>query len=159
GDASAGGQRPVIPRLLLRVARDLALVPVSAFLIYHAVSLLPLANADEAKMGYASGQAKAPDVVELEAELGVGEGALGFLRPWRMLFSGARMGTGSRQYTLGDIGQAFAGSLRIGGLALLFALLVAVGYALSRALLPPGPVDRTLELVPTLVYGTPSFIL
>jgi oligopeptide transport system permease protein len=147
----------LIAKLLPRIARDLLLIPLAAFLVFHAVALLPLASDDDRKADYLRGPSA--DVVELQREMGDGEGALRFTAPWRHLFRGDRLGSGSRKYTLADIAGALAGSLRIGGLAFVLALVLALGYAAARALRPPAVLDQILELAPTWVYGTPSFIL
>lgn len=145
----------MIARVALRLGRDLLLIPLSAFLIYQAVRVLPLPSPD-----IKSGNAESlPAVVRMKAELGVGRGLAGFTVPWRILWDGDRLGEDPLRYDARDIGRALAGSLRIGGMALGLALALACAFALARASRLPGAIDQALDVVPTLIYGTPSFLL
>lgn len=143
----------MLKKLVGRLVRDLALVPITAFLIHLFVASLPLRADTDAKLAGPSSIQR-----QMEDQLGVGE-PLGFLRPWRLLLAGERIGTDSRRYDLEDLTRALAGSLRIGGMALVFALSIAFAFAALRASLARRTADHVLELVPTLVYGTPTFIL
>ncbi len=137
--------------LLLRVLRDLALVPLTAFLVYQFVAALPVKSEGEQKESFAF------LAQQQERDLGIGQ-PLGFLTPWKRLVAGERLGTGPRSYNISDLSRALAGSLRIGGLALLLALLLGGGFALLRTLYARGPLEQALELIPTVVYGTPTFL-
>ncbi|MCK6548922.1 ABC transporter permease subunit [Myxococcota bacterium] len=143
----------MLKKLAGRLARDLVLVPITAFLIHLFVASLPLRADTDAKLAGPSSIQR-----QMEDQLGVGQ-PLGFLRPWQLLFSGERIGTDSRRYDLEDLTRALAGSLRIGGMALVLALALACTFAALRALAARRAGDQLLELVPTLVYGTPTFIL
>ncbi len=137
-------------RLWLRVLRDLLLLPLTAFLVYQGVALLPVKAEGEQK------ESLSFLAEQQQRDLGVGQ-PWGFVTPWKRLWEGERLGSGTRSYNLEDLSRALAGSLRIGALALLLALLLGGGYALFRTLSTRAAAG--LELLPTLVYGTPSFIL
>ena len=147
----------MILRLAARLARDLALIPLTAFLVYQGVALLPLGGVDED-----GGKTKLPaDIVEqLRDDLGLQDRfTTGFLRPWQKLAAGERIGRGAQQYDARDLLRALAGSLRIGAMGLGLALALAAVYAVARVSLTGRRGDEALDLVPTLVYGTPSFIV
>lgn len=155
----------MIRRLVVRLLADLALIPVLAFVVHLLVASLPLRADSDAKMAAPSSITR-----QMDEQLGRGE-VLGFLRPWRLLLEGARLGTESRRYDAADLARALAGSLRIGVLAMAFALILATLYSSIRAAVglarqhpsAGGGASRllgaALELLPTLVYGTPTFIL
>lgn len=148
-------------RLLLRLLRGVALVPLTALLAYHLVALLPLRADSDSK-----NEALRSVSRQLEADLGVGQ-PWGFLRPWQKLLSGERLGHGERSYTGREVARALGGSLRIGGLGLLLALLLGTAYALARvaaqARAGASGVARAAEgalgLLPSLVYALPTFVL
>ncbi len=142
----------MIPALALRVVKDLAAIPLTALVVWLAVAALPPSEEAEAK------QARSSQVAaQLRSDLGVGQ-PLGFLKPWRDLAGGKRLGVGPRAPDARDLGRALAGSLRIGGMALLLALAVAAAVATLRVS-RPGPLRAAGELLPTLAYGTPVFLI
>lgn len=147
----------MIGRFAFRLLRDLSLIPLTAFLVYQGVALLPLGGVDTD----AGKTMLPPDVVEqLRDDLGLNDRfTTGFLRPWQKLANGERIGRGAQRYDLHDLGRALAGSLRIGAMALGVALFTGIAYALCRIAVARSPADSALDLVPTMVYGTPSFIL
>jgi len=134
-----------------RFLRHLLLVPLVAFLVHGVVVRLPVPVDEDAKrIQTVSLQA------QVERDLGRGR-ALGFLRPWAKLARGEPLGNEQEGFDRRDLAVALASSLRIGGLALALALLLAFGYARVRAG-ARHPLDRfTLDLVPPLIYATPPF--
>ncbi len=137
---------------LIRSARQLVIVPIVAFASWWLMSLLPLSVEDEQK------QAIPPELLaSYRRDLGIGE-PLGFLRPWEKLFAGERLGTSSQGVTGEELAVKLTGSLGVGAVALLFALLWAVGWALLRVLVVEPGWPRAGELVPALAFGTPVFI-
>ncbi|MCI0571499.1 MAG: ABC transporter permease subunit [Myxococcaceae bacterium] len=140
-------------RLTLRVLRDAALIPLTALLAYQLVALLPLKPDADSKNESLRSISR-----QLEADLGLGQ-PWGFLRPWQKLVAGERLGHGERSYTGAEVGRALLGSLRIGGLGLLFALGLGVAWALGRVVARERRLDGALQLLPSLVYATPTFVL
>ena len=133
----------MLRRLLLRLLRDLALIPVTALLVYELAAALPVPSTD-------------PKVtVRLEQERG---SALAFLQPWQRLVRGGPIGDKDPKSTR-DLGHALAGSLRIGLLGLLFALALGAAWAGVRTVLHSAVVDGVLEGLTILAYGTPAFVL
>lgn len=142
-------------RLLVRLARDLLLLPLIAVLVYEFVAHLPVRRDDDAKRAVSSAVQQ-----ELETRLCIHRWD-GFLCPWEDLLAGRSLAGDASvdTYDARHLGRALAGSLRIGGLALVFALLVGTTFAFLRVVLARTPADQGLELWPTLVYATPSFLL
>jgi ABC-type dipeptide/oligopeptide/nickel transport system permease component len=140
--------------LLGRLARQLALLPLTAFAVYQLVALLPLGADSEAK----SAQLRSVHL-QLREDLGVGT-PLGFLRPWERFVTGQSL---DRAHTptvdAGFVLRKLAGSLRIGGLALLLALLWGGAFAAARTLTPWPALGSLLDLGPAIVFGIPAFVL
>jgi oligopeptide transport system permease protein len=135
-----------------RCLRDLALIPLIAFLVFQMMRILPLPLA-EGK--FAQGPAAQ---AELRGRLGFNR-PLGFLEPWRRLVRDEPLGNEGTGFRGREVLGMLQGSLRVGGVALALALALAVGYALARAWNRRAWVEALLALVPTAVYGTPAFVL
>lgn len=140
-------------RTLLRGLWGLLLIPLTALLSWMLVAALPLRTEGEAKT-----ETLRSLRVQLEEDLGLGQ-PLGFLRPWQKLAAGERLGHGGRSYTGVEIGRALLGSLRIGAMGLLLALVTGVAYALLRAHHGRGRLASALSTLPPLIYATPGFVL
>lgn len=138
-------------RFLLRLLRDLLMVPLTAFVVYQLVANLPIQRESEAKTAAIVSVEK-----QLAEDLGVGT-PLGFLRPWEKLLAGERLGSDALAYDARDFWAALGGSARMGGLALLFALLQGAAFAFAR--LKARRAALPLSTVPALVYATPAFLL
>jgi|GEM_PF-924037 len=136
---------------LRRLARNLVIIPLVAILVHTVVTHIPApANED----------AKSVRVVDLQKQLDrdLGKGRLlGFLRPWEKLARGEPLGNEEKGFDRGDLGLALASSLRIGGMALTLALLLAFAYAGARVGTRHGLDDLTLDLLPPFIYATPPF--
>ncbi len=141
-------------RIGLRLLRDLLLVPLTAFVVYQLVALLPLRPDSEAKTKQLSAVAK-----QLERDLGVGE-PLGFLKPWQKFFAGEPLDKNhTPTYTASFVGRKLLGSLRIGGLALVLALLWGTLFASGRLFLARSGARHVVDLAPAIVFGVPSFVI
>ena len=142
----------MIARIALRLARDVAAIPVTALVVWLAVAALPPSDQSDSK------ESRSAEIAQqLRSDLGIGQ-PLGFLKPWRDLASGKRLGHGPRALDALDLARALSGSLRIGGLALLLALAIAAGIAALRVA-RSGPARLAGELLPTVAYGTPVFLV
>jgi len=134
-----------------KLLRDLAIIPVVAFLVQALVVRLPVPVNEDAKR---------PQVVSLQAQMerDLGKGrALGFLRPWVKLARGEPLGNDQQGFDGHDLAVALGSSLRIGLMGLALALGWAYLYAALRAR-ARNRLDRlTLEALPDLVYATPPF--
>ena len=140
-------------RALLRGLGGLLLIPLTAILSWTLVAALPLRTEGEAKT-----ETLRSLRVQLEEDLGLGA-PLGFLRPWEKLIAGERLGHGGRSYSGAEIGRALLGSVRIGAMGLLLALLTGGAYALLRAHHRRAPLADALSALPPLIYATPGFVL
>lgn len=140
-------------RALLKGLSGLLLIPLTALLSWMLVAALPLNTEGEAKT-----ETLRSLRVQLEEDLGLGA-PLGFLRPWQKLISGERLGHGGRSYTGAEIGRAVLGSVRIGTMGLVLALLAGGAHALVRAHHRRGRIATALSTLPPLIYATPSFVL
>lgn len=136
-----------------RALRGALIIPLTAVLTWLLVAALPLRTEGEAKT-----ETLRSLQVQLEADLGLGQ-PLGFLRPWQKLLSGERLGDGERSYTGGEILRALGGSLRIGGMALVLALLGGLAYAWALERVGPRPWAAALQALPPLVYALPTFVV
>lgn len=135
----------------MRLLRDLAMVPLTAFVVYQLVAHLPIQRESEAKTAAIVSVEK-----QLAEDLGVGT-ALGFLRPWQKLAAGERLGTDALAYDARDFGVALWGSAKMGALALLLALVQGALYAVAR--LKARRSAAVVAALPALVYATPAFLL
>ena len=138
--------------LLRRCLRDLALIPILAFLVFQVMRALPLAGANETFKGGRAAQ------MEVRSRLGFDQ-PLGFLEPWRRLLRDEPLGNEGTGYRGREVLAMLAGSLRVGVLGLALALGLAVGYALARAWNRRRWLEELLALAPLAVYGTPAFVL
>jgi ABC-type dipeptide/oligopeptide/nickel transport system permease component len=142
----------VIKRPLQRVLRQLVVVPIVALASYFLMAALPLSGEDDSKR-----QLPAELVASYRQDLGIGE-PLGFLRPWKKLFSGQRLGTSAQGVTGDELLKKISGSVGVGLMALVLALVWAFAYALLRR---GAPAPRRLpwgKMFPALAFGTPVFI-
>jgi oligopeptide transport system permease protein len=141
--------------LARRVLRDLSLVPLVALLVYEFVAHLPVRRDDDAKREVSSAVQR-----ELEDRLCVHDWD-GFLCPWRDLVDGRALAgdAASDLYDGPMILAALGGSLRMGLLALVIALVAGAAFALVRVTVRSRAARTGLEAVPALVYATPTFLL
>lgn len=141
-------------RVLLRFLRDLALVPLTAFVVYQLVALLPLRPESEAKTEQLKSVTR-----QLEQDLGVGA-PLGFLTPWERFFSGQSLDKNhSPSYDARFVLRKLGGSLRIGALALLLALLWGTLFASARLLLARHLSRHLIDVLPAIIFGVPAFVV
>ena len=138
--------------LLRRCLRDLALIPVLAFLVFQVMRMLPLAGAHEKFAGGRAAQ------MEVRRQLGF-DRPLGFLEPWKRLVKDEPLGNEGTGYRGREVLAMLGGSLRVGVVGLALALSLAVAYALARACNRRRWLEEILALVPMAVYGTPAFVL
>ncbi len=136
---------------LQRAFRHLAVVPIVALASYFLMAALPLRAEDDSKR-----QLPPELVASYRRDLGIGE-PLGFLRPWRKLLSGQRLGTSAQGITGDELLVKISGSVGVGLVALLLALVWAFGYSLLR-LRARVSLSFLGEIFPALAFGTPVFI-
>jgi oligopeptide transport system permease protein len=129
-------------RLLRRLARDIVLLPLTALVVFELVNALPARVESDAKVQVVTETAR----------------ALRFTEPWRKLVGGELLGQRDRHGGK-DLLEALLGSMRVGTMALGFALLIGVGFAALRWALRRRAGGHALELLPALAYGTPAFLL
>ncbi len=138
--------------VLVRLGRQVLLVPIVALASYFLMIALPLTTDDDAK------RQVAPDVLaSYRRDLGLGQ-PLGFLRPWQKLFRGERLGTSAQGVTGDELAWKLSGSVGVGLVALVLALGWALGFALMRARWRRGRLAVLGEVVPAMAFGTPVFI-
>ena len=138
--------------VLVRLGRQLVLVPVVALVSYFLMASLPLTTEDDAK------RQVAPEVLaSYRRDLGLGE-PLGFLRPWQKLFRGERLGTSAQGVTGDELAWKLSGSVGVGLVALVLALGWALAFALLRARGRRGRLSWVTDLLPAAAFGTPVFI-
>jgi oligopeptide transport system permease protein len=135
--------------ILRRLATNLLLIPMTAILVYYSIASIPFQRDTDAKQETLSSVSR-----QLQEDLGVGQ-PYGFLRPWEKLYQGERLGDGPRAYKTAEIKAALSGSLRVGVVGFLLALSWAVLFAISRAM---SSHKLPFEVLPSLIYGTPTFI-
>lgn len=141
-----------MPPVLLRLGRQLVLVPLVALASYFLMAALPLTTEDDAK------RQVAPDVLaSYRRDLGLGQ-PLGFLRPWQKLFRGERLGTSAQGITGDELLWKLSGSVGVGLVALGLALGWALGFALLRSRWRRGRLAVLGEALPAVAFGTPVFI-
>jgi oligopeptide transport system permease protein len=142
-------------RLIWRFVRDLALLPVIAFVVYQLVARLPVQRDDDAKQGTATAVQQ-----ELRERLCLDRWD-GFVCPWQDLVSGRSLvgDGGSALYDGRHIARALAGSLRIGAMALGLALGLAALFAALSVKLGASPLGALFARLPAIVYATPSFLV
>lgn len=142
----------MIRAVLVRALRQLAIVPIVALASYYLMAMLPLQVDDESKR-----QLPGELLASYRKDLGIGE-PLGFLRPWEKLAQGDRLGTSAQGVTGAELMTKLSGSLGVGAVALLFALLWAFAYALLRVLVLERRWPGASDVVPAVAFGTPVFI-
>jgi oligopeptide transport system permease protein len=138
--------------VFVRLGRQVVLVPLVALVSYFLMASLPLTTEDDAK------RQVAPEVLaSYRRDLGLGE-PLGFLRPWRKLLRGERLGTSAQGVTGDELAWKLSGSVGVGLVALGLALGWALAFALLRARWRRGRLSLVTDLVPAAAFGTPVFI-
>jgi oligopeptide transport system permease protein len=141
-----------MPPALLRLGRQLVLVPIVAIASYFLMAALPLTTEDDAK------RQVAPEVLaSYRRDLGLGQ-PLGFLRPWEKLFRGERLGTSAQGITGDELLWKLSGSVGVGLVALVLALGWALAFALLRARWRRGRLSVLADALPAAAFGTPVFI-
>ncbi|HYO67790.1 MAG TPA: ABC transporter permease [Archangium sp.] len=141
-----------MPPALLRLGRQLVLVPIVAIASYFLMAALPLTTEDDAK------RQVAPEVLaSYRRDLGLGQ-PLGFLRPWEKLFRGERLGTSAQGITGDELLWKLSGSVGVGLVALVLALGWALAFALLRARWRRGRLSVLGDALPAVAFGTPVFI-
>lgn len=141
-------------RLLWRVLRDLALVPVTAVLVYLVVMNLPYRADSDRKIATAENDVRA----QLEKVLGKGTLADAVV-PWQRVWRDEPLGVRAEPYTGRDVLRALGRSLGLGAVALALAGLWAMALAFVRVSLRERRGGAVVDAVPSLVFGTPLFLL
>jgi oligopeptide transport system permease protein len=137
---------------MLRVGRQLVLVPIVAVASYFLMASLPLTTEDDNKR-----QVSPELAASYRRDLGIGE-PLGFLRPWQKLFRGERLGTSAQGVTGDELLLKLSGSVGVGLVALVLALVWALGFALLKNRWRRGRLAVLGDAVPAAAFGTPVFI-
>jgi oligopeptide transport system permease protein len=83
---------------------------------------------------------------------------LGFLRPWEKLFRGERLGTSAQGVTGDELLLKLSGSVGVGLVALVLALVWALAFALLKNRWRRGRLAVLGDAVPAVAFGTPVFI-
>ncbi|MBN1209898.1 MAG: ABC transporter permease subunit [Myxococcaceae bacterium] len=139
-------------QLLVRVGRQLVLVPIVALASYFLMASLPLTTEDDNKR-----QVSPELAASYRRDLGIGE-PLGFLRPWQKLFRGERLGTSAQGVTGDELLLKLSGSVGVGLVALALALSWAMAFALLKNRWRSGRLAVLGDAVPAVAFGTPVFI-
>jgi oligopeptide transport system permease protein len=139
-------------QLLVRLGRQLALVPIVALASYFLMASLPLTTEDDNKR-----QVSPELAASYRRDLGIGE-SLGFLRPWQKLFRGERLGTSAQGVTGDELLLKLSGSVGVGLVALALALVWALGFALLKNRWRRGRLSVLGDAIPAMAFGTPVFI-
>ncbi|WP_309891297.1 ABC transporter permease [Archangium sp.] len=141
-----------MPPALVRIGRQLVLVPIVALASYFLMAALPLTTDDESK------RQVSPEVLaSYRKDLGLGQ-PLGFLRPWQKLFAGERLGTSAQGVTGDELLLKLSGSVGVGLVALGLALVWALAFALLRARWRRSRLSLLSDALPAVAFGTPVFI-
>ncbi len=138
--------------MLTRLSRQLVLVPIVALASYFLMASLPLTTEDDSKR-----QVSPELAASYRRDLGVGE-PLGFLRPWQKLFRGERLGTSAQGVTGDELLLKLSGSVGVGLVALVLALVWALAFALLKVRWRRGRLAALGDAVPAVAFGTPVFI-
>jgi oligopeptide transport system permease protein len=137
---------------LVRIGRQLVLVPIVALASYFLMAALPLTTEDESK------RQVSPEVLaSYRKDLGLGQ-PLGFLRPWEKLFAGQRLGTSAQGVTGDELLLKLSGSVGVGLVALVLALGWALAFALLRARWRRSRLSVLGDAISAAAFGTPVFI-
>ncbi|ADO70630.1 ABC transporter permease subunit [Stigmatella aurantiaca] len=139
-------------QLLVRVSRQLMLVPIVALASYFLMASLPLTTEDDSKR-----QVSPELAASYRRDLGIGE-PLGFLRPWQKLFRGERLGTSAQGVTGDELLLKLSGSVGVGVVALGLALVWALSFALFKSRWRRGRLAVLGDALPAVAFGTPVFI-
>lgn len=139
-------------QLLVRVGRQLLLVPIVALASYFLMASLPLTTEDDNKR-----QVSPELAASYRRDLGIGE-PLGFLRPWQKLFRGERLGTSAQGVTGDELLLKLSGSVGVGLVALVLALVWALAFALFKSRWKRGRLAVLGDAIAAAAFGTPVFI-
>jgi oligopeptide transport system permease protein len=139
-------------QLLVRLGRQLVLVPIVALASYFLMASLPLTTEDDNKR-----QVSPELAASYRRDLGIGE-PLGFLRPWQKLFRGERLGTSAQGVTGDELLLKLSGSVGVGLVALALALVWALAFALLKNRWRRGRLSVLGDVIPAMAFGTPVFI-
>ncbi len=139
-------------QLLVRLVRQLVLVPIVALASYFLMASLPLTTEVDSKR-----QVSPELAASYRRDLGIGE-PLGFLRPWQKLFRGERLGTSAQGVTGDELLLKLSGSVGVGLVALALALVWALAFALLKNRWRKGRLAVLGDVVPAMAFGTPVFI-
>jgi oligopeptide transport system permease protein len=139
-------------QLVVRLGRQLVLVPIVALASYFLMASLPLTTESDSKR-----QVSPELAASYRRDLGFGE-PLGFLRPWQKLFRGERLGTSAQGVTGDELLLKLSGSVGVGLVALGLALVWALGFALLKHRWRSGRFAVFGDAVPAMAFGTPVFI-
>lgn len=139
-------------QLLVRVGRQLVLVPIVALASYFLMASLPLTTEDDSKR-----QVSPELAASYRRDLGIGE-PLGFLRPWQKFFRGERLGTSAQGVTGDELLLKLSGSVGVGLVALGLALVWALSFALLKSRWRRGRWAALGDALPAVAFGTPVFI-
>jgi oligopeptide transport system permease protein len=140
-------------KILLRFVTNLLLIPLTAFLVYQAITSIPFQVDTDAKQETLSSVSR-----QMRDDLGIGQ-TFGFLRPWEKLIKGERLGDGPRAYTGKEISTALKGSLRVGFFGFVLAFLWGCLFSVLGVLWGKSRAGFLFELIPVFIYGTPAFIV
>ena len=141
-------------QILLRIGRDLLLVPISAVLVYLLVVNLPFRQDSDRKIATSEN-----DAIALRKQVLGSGGIQDAFVPWKRLFAGESVGLAGQPFTAGDLGRAAGLSLGLGLIALGLALAWALLLAVARVQLAAHRLGLLLEVIPGLVFGSPLFLL
>jgi oligopeptide transport system permease protein len=141
-----------MPPALVRIGRQLVLVPIVALASYFLMAALPLTTEDDSKR-----QVSSEVLASYRKDLGLGQ-PLGFLRPWEKLFAGERLGTSAQGVTGDELLLKLSGSVGVGLVALGLALVWALAFALLRARWRRSRLSVLSDALPAVAFGTPVFI-
>jgi oligopeptide transport system permease protein len=141
-----------MPPALVRIGRQLVLVPIVALASYFLMAALPLTTEDDSKR-----QVSSEVLASYRKDLGLGQ-PLGFLRPWQKLFAGERLGTSAQGVTGDELLLKLSGSVGVGLVALGLALVWALAFALLRARWRRSRLSVLSDALPAVAFGTPVFI-
>jgi oligopeptide transport system permease protein len=140
--------------LARKLAAQLVLLPIVALASYFLMAALPPPVLEQARTVVEQRAA----VARYREDLGL-DSPLGALRPWQRFFRGQRLGTQGRGVDGATIARKLAGSVRLGLVALAFALPLAFVYAAFCAIAQRGAFARTTtQGIAALAYATPVFI-
>ena len=140
-------------RALLRSLKSLALLPLTAWVVFELLLHLPVPHDEGRKTQSVVTYAQRMEELHLR-------GPGGFLHLWQAVFRGERLGGSSALGITGsELLRALGLSARLGAGALGLAFVWAALWTLARLTLRSRVAQAVLGILPALVYGTPVFLL